>query len=134
MTPVGAQGGEHSGVLPAFWVWSTQRTAALEEFAARACPVQFLERPVEDTAHDQLALQIRDAVAAYERSPVTERLRRGQCAKLESGQLLPWSRPVYVYLLDPDHPPDPRSVQVHPAADRAVRRPGERQERSGLQI
>ena len=42
--------------------------------------------------NDQLLLQIRGAVAEYERSLIAERMRRGRLAKLRAGQLLPWMR------------------------------------------
>src|SRR4028119_2275746 len=41
-------------------------------------------------------------------------MRRGRLAKLRSGQLLPWSRAPYGYLLDPDHPRDPNGLQINP--------------------
>ena len=43
---------------------------------------------MSDDPHDQLLLQIRGAVAEYERSLIAERMRRGRQAKLRSGQLL----------------------------------------------
>ena len=51
--------------------------------------------------HDQLLLQIRGAVAEYERSLIAERMRRGRLHKLQSGLLLPWTRPPYGFRLDP---------------------------------
>ena len=68
------------------------------------CQVQFLDRPMNGDPHDQLLLQIRGAVAEYERSLITERMRRGRRAKLRSGLLLPWTVAPYGYLLDPEHP------------------------------
>jgi len=40
----------------------------LEEFAHYGCQIEFLDRPMSDDPHDQLLLQIRGAVAEYERS------------------------------------------------------------------
>ena len=51
----------------------------LEELAAAGCQVAFLDRPMAQDPHDQLLLQIRGAVAEYERSLITERMRRGVC-------------------------------------------------------
>ena len=66
----------------------------LEEFARAACAVEFLDRPMSDDPHDQLLLQIRGAVAEYERTLIGERMRRGRLSKLQAGLLLPWTRPA----------------------------------------
>jgi site-specific DNA recombinase len=86
----------------------------LDELAQRGCQVEFLERPMSQDPHDQLVLQIRGAVAEYERTLITDRMRRGRQAKLRSGQLLPWSVPPYGYVMDPERPRDPRRLQVDP--------------------
>src|SRR6266567_3130600 len=39
----------------------------IDELAARGCRVEFLDRPMSADPHDQLLLQIRGAVAEYER-------------------------------------------------------------------
>jgi site-specific DNA recombinase len=39
----------------------------IEELAARGCRVEFVDRPMSADPHDQLLLQIRGAVAEYER-------------------------------------------------------------------
>ena len=41
-------------------------------------------------------------------------MRRGRQAKLRGGQLLPWTRPPYGYLLDPERPRDPSRVRIDP--------------------
>ena len=41
----------------------------IEELAGHGCQVEFLDRPMSDDPHDQLLLQIRGAVAEYERTP-----------------------------------------------------------------
>jgi site-specific DNA recombinase len=46
------------------------------------CRVQCLDRPISEDPHDQLLLQIRGAVAAYERTLIAERMRRGRQAKI----------------------------------------------------
>ena len=76
--------------------------------------VEFIERPMSDDPHDQLVLQIRAAVAEYERTLIAERMRRGRQAKLRRGQLLPWTRAPYGYLLDPDRPRDASRVRLDP--------------------
>src|ERR671916_99008 len=72
--------------------------------------VQFLDRPMSQDPHDQLLLQIRGAVAEYERSLIAERMRRGRLRKLQAWILLPWTRPPYGYRVDPDRPRDPAGV------------------------
>jgi len=52
--------------------------------------------------YDQLLLQIRGAVAEYERTLSTERMRRGRPAKLHAGQPPPWV--PFGYRTDPERP------------------------------
>jgi len=84
----------------------------LEELQRHGCEVHFVEHPMSQDAHDQLLLQIRGAVAEYERTLIAERLRRGRQHKFQAGLLLPWSRPLYGYRLSPDQPRDPRGVRL----------------------
>src|SRR5918996_6253015 len=86
----------------------------LEELERRGVRVVFCDRPLSDDPHEQLVTQIRGAVAEYERTLITDRMRRGRQAKLRSGQLLPWTRAPYGYLLDADRPRDPSRVQIDP--------------------
>jgi site-specific DNA recombinase len=65
--------------------------------------------------HDQLLLQIRGAVAEYERTLISERMRRGRLSKYRAGTLLPWTRPPYGYRLHPERPRDPTGVRQDPA-------------------
>jgi site-specific DNA recombinase len=58
-----------------------------------------------------LLLQMRGAVAEYERRRITERLRRGKLAKLRAGQLLPWTRGHDGYQVDPARPRAPVGVR-----------------------
>jgi site-specific DNA recombinase len=91
-----------------------QQMVLLEEFARAGCAVDFLDRPMSDDPHDQLLLQIRGAVAEYERTLIAERMRRGRLRKLRAGLLLPWTRPPYGYRLDPERPRDPTGVTLAP--------------------
>jgi site-specific DNA recombinase len=86
----------------------------IDELAQRGCHVEFLDRPMSDDPHDQLLLQIRGAVAEYERNLIADRMRRGRQTKLRSGQLLPWTRPPYGYVLDVERPRDPSRVRLDP--------------------
>jgi site-specific DNA recombinase len=83
----------------------------IEELEQRGCRAEFIERPMSDDPNDQLLLQIRGAVAEYERTLITERLRRGRLARLRAGQLLPWIRPPFGYRVDPDRPRDPAGLE-----------------------
>src|SRR5712691_9082627 len=86
----------------------------LEELTQHGCQVEFLDRPMSDDPHDQLLLQIRGAVAEYERTLIADRMRRGRQAKIRSGLLLPWTVPPYGYLLDPECPRDPSRLRLDP--------------------
>jgi site-specific DNA recombinase len=87
----------------------------LEELQRFACKVEFLDRPMTQDPHDQLLLQIRGAVAEYERTLITERMRRGRLLKLRAGLLLPWTHTPYGYRVNPERPRDPLGVSVDKA-------------------
>jgi site-specific DNA recombinase len=87
----------------------------IEELQQHNCQVEFLDRPMSQDPHDQLLLQIRGAVAEYERTLIAERMRRGRLSKYRAGILLPWTRPPYGYRLHPERPRDPSGVRVEPA-------------------
>jgi len=59
----------------------------LEEFEQHGCQVEFVDRPMSQDPHDQLLLQIRGAVAEYERTLIAERMRRGRLARLRAATL-----------------------------------------------
>jgi site-specific DNA recombinase len=84
----------------------------LDELERFGCELVFLDRPMSDDPHDRLLLQIRSAVAEYERTLVTERMRRGRLSKYRAGTLLPWTKPPYGYRLHPDRPRDPAGVRI----------------------
>jgi site-specific DNA recombinase len=86
----------------------------LEEFARSGCQVDFLDQPMGQDPHDHLLLQIRGAVAEYERTLIAERMRRGRQMKLRAGLLLPWPHPPYGYRVHPDRPRDPAGVTIEP--------------------
>ena len=87
----------------------------IEELERHGCQVEFLDRPMSQDPHDQLLLQIRGAVAEYERTLITERMRRGRLCKYRAGVLLPWTRPPYGYRVNPERPRDPTGVRLDPA-------------------
>jgi len=93
----------------------------VEELQKHGAEVVFLDRPMSRDPHDQLLLQIRGAVAEYERTLITERMRRGRLWKLRAGTLLPWTQPPYGYRLDPDHPRDPAGVRLDEVEAAVVR-------------
>ena len=83
-----------------------------EEWARAGCAAEFLDRPMSDDPHDHLLLQIRGAMAEYERTLIAERRRRGRLAKLRAGALLPWTCAPYGYRMSPDRPRDPAEAAV----------------------
>jgi DNA invertase Pin-like site-specific DNA recombinase len=86
----------------------------IEEFEKGGCRVEFVERPMSSEPNDQLLLQIRGAVAEYERTLLSERMRRGTLAKYKAGLLLPWTHVPYGLRVDPDRPRDPAGVSLYP--------------------
>jgi site-specific DNA recombinase len=86
----------------------------IEELAGHGCRVEFVDRPMSADPHDQLLLQIRGAVAEYERTLITERMRRGRLARLRAGTLLPWTTAPFGYRLDPERPRDAAAVRTEP--------------------
>ena len=93
----------------------------VEELRGHGCQLEFLDRPMSDDPHDQLLLQIRGAVAEYERSLIADRMRRGRQAKMRSGLLLPWTVAPYGYILDPERPRDANRVRVDLAKAEVVK-------------
>jgi site-specific DNA recombinase len=93
----------------------------VEELERHGAVVEFLDRPMSQDPHDRLLLQIRGAVAEYERTLITDRMRRGRLRKLQAGTLLPWTQPPYGYRLAPDRPRDPAGVRVEEAEAAVVR-------------
>jgi site-specific DNA recombinase len=92
----------------------------VEEFEQAGCQVEFVDQPISQDPHDQLLLQIRGAVAEYERSLIAERMRRGRRQKYQAGCLLPWTRPPYGYRVDPARPREVAGVRVDPAESAVV--------------
>ena len=93
----------------------------VEEFERRGIRLEFIDRPMSDEPNDRLMLQIRGAVAEYERTQISERMRRGRLAKYRGGQLLPWSRPPYGYRVDAERPCDPDGLRLDPGEAAQVR-------------
>src|SRR3954466_14755191 len=93
----------------------------VEELQEHGAEVEFLDRPMSRDPHDQLLLQIRGAVAEYERALIAERTRRDRLRKLRTGTLLPWTRPPYGYRPDPDRPRDPAGVRPDEAEAAVIR-------------
>src|SRR5437764_15270722 len=80
------------------------RCSCALELEQGGCQVEFVDRPMSQNPHDQLLLQIRGAVAEYERSVIAERMRRGRRQKYQAGSLLPWTRPhMAIASIQPDH-------------------------------
>jgi site-specific DNA recombinase len=112
----------------AYQVW------LLEEFERAGCRVVFLEHPVSDDPQDALLIQIRGAVAEYERAVIADRMRRGRLAALRAGKMLPWSIPPFGYRADPLRPRDPEALQVEEGQAWVVRRIFEGYVEEGLSL
>jgi site-specific DNA recombinase len=93
----------------------------VEELQRFGCLVEFLDRPMSQDPHDQLLLQIRGAVAEYERSLIVERMRQGRQRKLQAGLMLPWTKAPYGYRLGVEFPRDPAEVTVEEQEAAVVR-------------
>src|SRR5712691_7888267 len=93
----------------------------LEELQRFGGQVEFLDRPMSQDPHDQLLLQIRGAVAEYERSLIVERMRQGRQRKLQAGLMLPWTKAPYGYRLGVEFPRDPAGVTVEEQEAAVVR-------------
>jgi site-specific DNA recombinase len=93
----------------------------IEELTQHGCQVEFVDRPMSQDPHDQLLLQIRGAVAEYERTLIAERMRRGRLSRLRAGQMLPWVRLPFGYQTDPQRPRDPTGLRVDPYAREVVK-------------
>jgi site-specific DNA recombinase len=94
----------------------------IEELENRGLRIEFLDRPMSDDPHDRLLLQIRGAMAEYERALIADRMRRGRLAKYRAGKLLPWGRPPYGYRVNPDHPRDTEGLRLDEAEATMVAR------------
>jgi site-specific DNA recombinase len=92
----------------------------IDELKELGCTVEFVDRPMSDDPHDQLLLQIRGAVAEYERTLIADRMRRGRQMRMRLGQLLPWTKAPYGYILDAERPRDPQRVRVDEVAAAVV--------------
>lgn len=58
------------------------RMLLLEELERAGCRVEFVDRPMSQDPHDQLLLQIRGAVAEYERTLIADRDASWSAAKV----------------------------------------------------
>jgi Resolvase, N terminal domain len=95
----------------------------LEELEKGGCRVEFVERPMSSEPNDQLLLQIRGAVAEYERTLLAERMRRGRLAKYKAGLLLPWTHTPYAVCgWTPTETPRPRRGEAGRGEGRGGRR------------
>ena len=86
----------------------------LEALAQAGCQVECLDQPLGQNPQDHLLVHIRGAVAAYERTWIADRMRRGRQMTLQAGMRLPWTVPPSGYRLHPARPRDPAGVQIEP--------------------
>lgn len=87
----------------------------LDELEQRGIQINFLDRPMSDDPHDKLLLQIRGAVAEYERTLIADRMRRGRLMKYKTGKLIPWTKIPYGYRLDPEGSRKPENIYIDKA-------------------
>ena len=97
-----------------------QHMVLLEEFERYGCQVDFLDQPISQAPQHHLLLQIRGAVAEYERTLIAERMRRGRQVKRRAGLFLPWPRPPYGSRVHPDRPRNPAGVELEPTEGAVV--------------
>lgn len=69
----------------------------MEDLQKHGVSVVFLNRPISNTAEDQLLLQVQGAIAEYERAKILERTRRGRLYKARTGAMLGWARAPFGY-------------------------------------
>jgi site-specific DNA recombinase len=93
----------------------------LDEVERAGCGVVFLGRPPTGDPQDAPVIQIRGAVAEYERAVIAGRTRRGRLAALRAGRLLPRSTPPLGSRVDPRAPGDRGGVGVDEAGAATVR-------------
>jgi site-specific DNA recombinase len=86
----------------------------IDDLAQRGGAVACLDRPMSQDPHAQRLLQIRGAVAASERTLITDRRRRGRPAQVRSGPLRPWSVPPEGDVMEPERPRDPQRLRLDP--------------------
>ena len=53
---------------------SVHQMLLIEEFEQCGCQIEFIDQPMSHNPHDQLLVQIRGAVAEYERNLIAERM------------------------------------------------------------
>jgi site-specific DNA recombinase len=87
-----------------------------EECAQAGCQVEFRDQPLGQAPQAQLLWHIRGAVAAYERTFMADRRRRGRQMQLRAGMLLPWTLPPSGDRLHPERPRDPAGGPIEPTA------------------
>jgi site-specific DNA recombinase len=99
---------------------SVHHMVLLAECARYGCQVDCLDQPMSQDPHNHLLLQMRGAVAEYERTLMAERMRRGRQVKLRAGVFLPWPSPPYGYRMHPARPRDPAGVELEPTEGAVV--------------
>ena len=92
----------------------------LEELGRSGCEVVFVDHPVSDDPNDQLLLQIRGAIAEYERALLGERFRRGKLQKAREGHFI-GGRAPYGYRYVPKRDGVPGHLVVDETESELVR-------------
>ena len=92
----------------------------LEEMGRAGCEVVFVDHPISDDPNDQLLLQIRGAIAEYERVLLGERFRRGKLQKAREGHFI-GGRAPYGYRYVPKRDGVPGHLVVDETESELVR-------------
>jgi site-specific DNA recombinase len=98
----------------------TYQVLLLEEMGRAGCEVVFVDHPVSDDPNDQLLLQIRGAIAEYERALLGERFRRGKLQKAREGHFI-GGRAPYGYRYVPKRDGVPGHLVVDETESELVR-------------
>jgi site-specific DNA recombinase len=72
-----------------------------------------MANPFGDSPHGQLLAQMQGMIAAYERSQIADRTRRGRLHKARKTAFLPWAYRVYRYPYIPKQAGLPPRVEIH---------------------
>ena len=90
----------------------------LEECKKYGCSVIVMENPFGDSPPGQLLAQMQGMIAAYERTQIADRTRRGRLHKAQKGEFLPWAYRAYGYRYIPKQAGLLPRVEIH--SDQAV--------------
>ena len=86
----------------------------IEEMKHLGIEIVFLNRPIGDTAEDELLMRIQGVIADYERLKIQDRSRRGKRYAAQCGVVSVFSNAPYGYRYMPKSPTGPANFVLHP--------------------